>query len=72
MRRQALHLEVRHLWLQELVRKGLIEVMKVPGTINPADMLTKYLDGNTIKYYMMILEYTVAEGRADIAPKMVK
>ena len=35
------HLEVRHLWLQELVRYGKLVIEKVPGQQNPADILTK-------------------------------
>ena len=35
------HLEVRFLWLQEVVRKGRIALRKIPGEKNPADILTK-------------------------------
>ena len=35
------HLEVRHLWLQEVVRRGAVQVRQVPGRANPADVLTK-------------------------------
>ena len=37
------HMEVKWLWLQEEVRKGRVEVGKVPGDENPADLMTKYL-----------------------------
>jgi hypothetical protein len=37
------HIEIRDLWLQEEVLKGQVEVMKVKGTENPADLMTKYL-----------------------------
>ena len=37
------HMEVRWLWLQEEVRSGRVEVTKVKGEWNPADLLTKYL-----------------------------
>jgi hypothetical protein len=36
------HLEVKLLWLQELVQKGRLRVSKVAGTNNVADALTKY------------------------------
>jgi hypothetical protein len=35
------HLEVRFLWLQEVVRKGRLMLRKIPGEKNPADILTK-------------------------------
>ena len=37
------HLEVRFLWLQEAVAKNKLELRKVLGKINPADLLTKIL-----------------------------
>ena len=38
------HIEIRDLWLQEEVLKGHVEVMKVLGTENPADLMTKFLN----------------------------
>ena len=35
------HLEVRFLWLQELVQLREVRVLKVRGDANPADVLTK-------------------------------
>ena len=35
------HLEVKFLWLQEVVRDKRLEVKKVHGTQNPVDILTK-------------------------------
>ena len=37
------HLEVRHLWLQQVVREGKLVLKKVAGTLNPADLMTKGL-----------------------------
>ena len=37
------HLEIRDLWLQEEVDKGRLEVSKVRGDQNPADLMTKVL-----------------------------
>ena len=36
------HVEVKYLWLQDLVTKGKIQVAKVARQNNPADALTKY------------------------------
>ena len=37
------HLEIRDLWLQQEVREGKVEVYKVEGIENPADLMTKIL-----------------------------
>jgi hypothetical protein len=36
------HLETRHLWLQGEVASQRVQVRRVPGEENPADLLTKY------------------------------
>ena len=35
------HMKVKFLWLQEAVKEKRVEVRKVAGTLNPADVLTK-------------------------------
>jgi hypothetical protein len=35
---------VRNLWLQQLVQQGRINLQKVKGTRNPADVMTKFLE----------------------------
>ena len=37
------HLDIRDLWLQKEIREGKVEVHKVLGTENPADLMTKIL-----------------------------
>ena len=43
------HLQIRDLWLQKEVREGRLEVSKVPGDQNPADLMTKILTAQEIK-----------------------
>ena len=38
------HLEIRDMWLQREVREGGLEVSKVHGQDNPADLMTKILN----------------------------
>jgi hypothetical protein len=38
------HVEVKDLWLQGAVHKGRLKLFKVRGEVNPADVMTKYLD----------------------------
>ena len=42
--RRMRHVEVQDLWLQELVQKGRLHVLKINGLVNVADTLTKYHD----------------------------
>ena len=37
------HIEIRDLWLQKEIREGKVEVHKVLGSENPADLMTKIL-----------------------------
>ena len=37
------HLETRDLWLQKEVADGKLEVSKIAGNKNPADLMTKIL-----------------------------
>jgi hypothetical protein len=40
---KARHIQTRCLWLQQAVADRRVRVRKVAGTVNPADILTKYL-----------------------------
>ncbi len=38
------HMEVKQLWLQECVKQGTIQLIKIVGKLNPADLMTKFHD----------------------------
>ena len=38
------HLEVRYLWVQGALKDGRFKVLKIPGKVNPGDILTKPQD----------------------------
>ena len=46
--RETKHVELRCLYVQELVASGMVRVKKVLGTLNPADILTKYTAKDTL------------------------
>ena len=58
------------LWIQQKVRNGDLEVDKIPGGDNPADLLTKHLDRATMCKHMSALGLEYEEGRAAPAPKL--
>jgi hypothetical protein len=64
------HINVRYLWLQERIREKQLEVVKVPGVSNPADLLTKNLDAATMWKHVTKLGFHSAPGRAKSAPTL--
>ena len=38
------HIEVKDLWLQEALCRGRLQIVKVDGKANPADIFTKFLN----------------------------
>ena len=41
------HVQLRFLYMQELVLQGVLQLKKVLGTSNPADVMTKYVAKET-------------------------
>ena len=66
------HIEVNQLWLQEKVNTGAIEVEKVKGETNRADVLTKFKDGTALKQQLDWTDQIVSFGRHPLAPKLTK
>ena len=42
------HIDVQYLWLQEKVQARQLDLQKVLGSENPADILTKYVEARII------------------------
>ena len=51
------HIDTQYLWVQEAVKAKRIEVKKVDGTSNVADMFTKPLSAEMIEGYLKVLGY---------------
>ena len=62
------HLHTTDLWIQETVRNGDVNLVKVLGTENPADALTKYLDPASMGRALAKMNCEFMEGRATSAP----
>ena len=58
---KAKHIQVSWLWLQDAVRQKRLTVAKVAGTANPADLMTKGLAADRIRYLLDLLGY-IADG----------
>ena len=62
------HLDVADLWAQDKVRTGIIELVKVLGAENPADIMTKYTDRPMLGNLRTTMNMIVLPGRACCAP----
>jgi len=66
------HLDTQSLWIQDAVRQCRVIVEKVKGTENPADLMTKHLDGPSMSDMLKRCGIQSRDGRAAIAPEVVK
>jgi len=65
------HLAVGQLWVQERIKNGDFTLEKFPGPINPADLLTKFLDQQTIRQHVANAGLYEEAGRPKSAPRIV-
>ena len=64
------HLHVADLWVQDRVRRGDFTLTKVPGSDNPADILTKHVPRDVMNRHMKFMGIGPEEGRASSAPTL--
>ena len=64
------HLAVGQLWIQERLREGSLRLFKILGTLNPADLCTKFLPANGISSHLRTLGLSPETGRAASAPRV--
>ena len=55
------HLETKYLWIQDVVREKRLQLLKVKGTSNPADIGTKYLSLNEMSGLLESMGVKVCE-----------
>ena len=63
------HLDVTDLWVQEKFTSKAATIDKVLGTENPADILTKHVDGPALKVALQKMGMSVLDGRSSVAPQ---
>ena len=65
------HVDTRALWLQQKVRRGEVELRKVKGTENPADLFTKHLSSpKVVGGLLKVFGCEYREGRPEGAPEL--
>ena len=67
------HLATHTLWVQEKVRSKAIELRKVRGEVNPADLFTKHLlSRERVEMLVQLFGCEYRGGRAESAPQLRK
>ena len=55
---KARHVQTCDLWIQEGLADQLFEIRKISGKVNPADALTKPLDGKSLEQCMSMIGFS--------------
>ncbi len=65
------HLDTHTLWAQQAVRMKRIELRKVRGEVNPADVFTKHsLTRDRLRQFVQLFDCYFKDGRAESAPQL--
>ena len=64
------HVQTHTLWVQERVGSGAIQLRKVNGLVNPADLFTKHLTSrDPVNQLIELFDCEYREGRSATAPE---
>ena len=64
------HLQTQFLWIQNSVADSRVVFHKVGGSVNPADLMTKYLSGDSIADNVFRLRLVLGDSRPANAPSL--
>ena len=64
------HIDVNILWIQEQEARDRIPLVKVCGKTNPADLMTKYVDGELIRSHLNSMFIEFREGISQLAAQL--
>ena len=64
------HIKVQYLWIQERVKTGELQLKKVVGTENPADLMTKAVAADTLDAHLKRMGFEPRGGRAGKASEL--
>ena len=66
------HVEVCQMWVQQEVSAGRIQIVKVKGKNNPADILTKHIDNETLTRHINYSKLDRRDDRHEMAPQVAQ
>ena len=64
------HLRAQGLWVQEVRATNRLKYLKVLGTKNPADVLTKHVPAELLGRHLQVTGMNATDGRAAAAPEL--
>ena len=64
------HLDVEHLWVQDCLRQGRVELVKLAAAEHPADALTTRVDRSILGSMMAEINVVPTEARSPEAPQL--
>ena len=64
------HVETKYFWLQQKEKIQELRIEKIRGTVNPADLMTKHLDGKRVVMLRELLNIKRIDGRPGSATKL--
>merc|ERR1712008_566561 len=64
------HIDTHYLWVQEKAAFKELQYSKVPGKLNMADLMTKYLAEGEIQRHMWAMGFNFSAGRAASSPRL--
>ena len=62
------HLATSDLWVQQKAKNRYIEVEKLPGPQNPADLMTKHKNRASSRLFLEMLQFVSLDGRPSVSP----
>ena len=63
-------METKYFWLLQKEKNQELRIEKICGTVNPADLMTKHLDGKCLMMLCELLNIKHLGGRPSSAPKL--
>ena len=60
------HIRVGMLWVQDKAKAGEVDYIKVDGSQNPADLMTKHLDNTSIDKHVNLTDQRFEKGHHNI------
>ena len=64
------HMETKYFWLQQKEKNQELRIEQIRGTVKPADLMTKRLDGKRLVTLCDLLNIKRINGRPTSAPKL--
>ena len=64
------HIEVNQLWLQDKIAEGIVTLIKILGSGNQADILTKHVSAPILANHIQHLGFRISVDRHHIMPSM--